>query len=173
MGIAPQKIGKVFGIFKAYCTRVGMGPFPTELFDEDGQKLRDEGHEYGSTTGRPRRCGWLDLVALKYSIMINGVTELIMMKADVLDSFKNIKICTAYNIDGKVTDEFPYELNDKVIPVYEELPGWNSDLTELTNEDEFPKELKDYIKYIEGKTGIPIKIVSVGPDRAQTIIRQH
>jgi len=172
MGIAPQKIGKVFGIFKAYCTRVGMGPFPTELFDEDGQKLRDRGHEYGSTTGRPRRCGWLDLVALKYSIMINGVTELIMMKADVLDTFKSIKVCTAYNIDGFESDEFPYELNEKVIPVYEELPGWNSDLTEITNEDEFPQELKDYIKYIEGETGIPIKIVSVGPNRAQTIIRR-
>lgn len=171
MGIAPNKIGKVFGIFKAYCTRVGMGPFPTELFDNDGKKLRDKGNEYGSTTGRPRRCGWLDLVALNYSIMINGVTELIMMKADVLDSFKNIKICTGYKINGNLTDKFPYELDENVVPVYEEHPGWNSDLTKLTEEDEFPQELKDYIKYIEEQTGIPIKIVSVGPNRAQTIIR--
>jgi adenylosuccinate synthase len=171
MGIAPNKIGKVFGIFKAYCTRVGMGPFPTELFDNDGKELRDKGNEYGSTTGRPRRCGWLDLVALNYSIMINGVTELIMMKADVLDSFKNIKICTGYKINGNLTDKFPYELDENVVPVYEEHPGWNSDLTKLTEEDEFPQELKDYIKYIEEQTGIPIKIVSVGPNRAQTIIR--
>lgn len=171
MGVAPQKIGKVFGIFKAYCTRVGMGPFPTELVEETGQKLRDKGNEYGSTTGRPRRCGWLDLVALKYSIMLNGVTELIMMKTDVLDSFKSIKICTAYKVDGELTDEFPYELDDNVIPVYEEFLGWNRDLTKLTKEEDFPVELTDYIKFIEAQTGIPVKIVSVGPNRAQTIIR--
>jgi len=171
LGIAPQRIGKVFGIFKAYCTRVGAGPFPTELFDATGQELRDKGHEYGSTTGRPRRCGWVDLVALNYSIMINGATDLIMMKADVLDEFDTIKVCTGYKINGKVVTEFPYELNEKVEPVYEELPGWKCDLTKITSEKEFPAEFKSYIKYIEEKTGTPITIVSVGPNRAQTIIR--
>jgi len=171
LGIAPQRIGKVFGIFKAYCTRVGAGPFPTELFDATGQELRDKGHEYGSTTGRPRRCGWVDLVALNYSIMINGATDLIMMKADVLDEFDTIKVCTGYKINEKVVTEFPYELNDKVEPVYEELPGWKCDLTKITSEKEFPAEFKSYIKYIEEKTGTPITIVSVGPNREQTIIR--
>ncbi len=170
LGIAPQKIGKVFGIFKAYCTRVGMGPFPTELHDEVGQKLRDAGNEYGSTTGRPRRCGWLDLVALKYSNMINGVTELFMMKGDVLDDFETIKICTGYEIDGEVTDKFPFELNDHVKPVYVELPGWQTDLTKLTNQDEFPEEFNNYINFIEEETGLPITIASVGPNRAQTIM---
>jgi adenylosuccinate synthase len=171
LGIAPQSIGKVYGIFKAYCTRVGMGPFPTELHDETGQKLRDKGHEYGSTTGRPRRCGWLDMVALKYSIMLNGVTDLIMMKADVLDDFDTIKVCTGYTIDGEVTDAFPYELKDDVVPVYAEKAGWKSDLTKITSEDQFPKEFKEYIKYIEKETGLPITIVSVGPNREQTIVR--
>ncbi|MBN1925475.1 MAG: adenylosuccinate synthase [Prolixibacteraceae bacterium] len=171
LGIAPRNIGEVFGIFKAYCTRVGSGPFPTELNDVTGQNLRDKGNEYGSTTGRPRRCGWLDLVALNYSIMINGVSSLIMMKVDVLDEFETIKICTGYKINGKITNEFPYELNEKVEPVYEELPGWKKDLTKITSEDEFPEELKSYIKFIEEKTGVPIKIVSVGPNRQQTIIR--
>lgn len=172
MGLAPQRIGNVYGIFKAYCTRVGMGPFPTELFDETGQLLRDRGNEYGATTGRPRRCGWLDLVALNYSIMINGVTDLIMMKADVMDEFDTIKICTAYKINGKETTEFPYELNENVEPVYTELPGWNTDLTQLTAEEQFPIKLNEYIKFIEKQTGVPITIVSVGPNRKQTIVRK-
>jgi adenylosuccinate synthase len=171
LGLAPQKIGKVFGIFKAYCTRVGMGPFPTELFDATGDQLRKCGNEYGSTTGRPRRCGWLDLVALNYSIMINGATDLIMMKADVMDDFDIIKICTGYKINGEITTEFPYELNEKVEPVFTELPGWKCDLTKISSEGEFPENLKSYIKFIEEKTGVPITIVSVGPNRQQTIIR--
>jgi len=170
LGVAPQKVGNVYGIFKAYCTRVGMGPFPTELFDETGQKLREAGHEYGATTGRPRRCGWLDLVALKYSIMLNGVTELIMMKADVMDSFETIKVCVGYEIDGEVVEQFPYELKEGVKPVYVELPGWESDLTKLTRQDEFPEEFKKYLNFIEDEVGVPITIASVGPDRLQTII---
>ncbi len=169
LGIAPQKIDKVFGIFKAYCTRVGMGPFPTELFDETGKELRDAGHEYGSTTGRPRRCGWLDLVALKYSVMINGVTELIMMKADVLDKFETIKVCVGYEIDGEVVEYFPFELNDDVKPIYVELPGWQTDLTKIKHQNEFPEELNNYINFIEEETGIPVSIASVGPNREQTI----
>ncbi len=169
LGIAPNKIGNVFGIFKAYCTRVGSGPFPTELFDEDGQKLRDVGREYGATTGRPRRCGWLDLVALKYSIMLNGVTELIMMKADVMDKFDTIKICIGYEINGEVVEKFPFELNDTVKPVYIELPGWKTDLTQLTSQNEFPEEFNNYINFIEEQVGVPISIASVGPNRAQTI----
>lgn len=170
LGIAPTKIGKVFGIFKAYCTRVGSGPFPTELFDEAGQNLREVGREYGATTGRPRRCGWLDLVALKYSIMLNGVTELIMMKADVLDKFETIRICVGYEINGEVTEKFPFELNDGVKPVYVELPGWQTDLTTLTSQDEFPEEFNNYLNYIEEQVGVPISIASVGPNRAQTIL---
>lgn len=169
LGIAPNKIGNVYGIFKAYCTRVGMGPFPTELFDQDGQNMRDVGREYGSTTGRPRRCGWLDLVALKYSIMLNGVTELIMMKADVMDKFETIKICVAYDINGEETEKFPFELNDDVKPVYIALPGWETDLTQLTSQDEFPEEFNNYINFIEEQVGVPITIASVGPNRAQTI----
>ncbi|MFV0521735.1 MAG: adenylosuccinate synthase [Mangrovibacterium sp.] len=169
LGLAPQRIGKVYGIFKSYCTRVGMGPFPTELHCEVGQQLRDAGHEYGSTTGRPRRCGWLDLVALKYSIMINGVTELFMMKGDVLDNFDTIKVCTHYEIDGELTDKFPFELNDSVKPVYVELPGWKQDLTQLTHVDEFPEEFNSYISFIEEQTSVPITIASVGPNRAQTV----
>lgn len=170
LGIAPNKIGKVYGIFKAYCTRVGMGPFPTELFDLDGKNMRDVGREYGSTTGRPRRCGWLDLVALKYSIMLNGVTELIMMKADVMDKFETIRICVGYEIAGEVTEKFPFELNDQVIPVYVELPGWQTDLTQLTSQNEFPEEFNNYINFIEEQVGVPITIASVGPNRAQTIL---
>lgn len=170
LGIAPNKIGTVYGIFKAYCTRVGMGPFPTELFDNDGQNMRDVGREYGSTTGRPRRCGWLDLVALKYSIMLNGVTELIMMKADVLDLFETIKIGVGYEIDGVVTEKFPFELNDNVKPVYIELPGWKTDLTKLTTQNEFPEEFNNYLNFIEEQVGVPITIASVGPNRAQTIL---
>lgn len=170
LGIAPNKIGNVYGIFKAYCTRVGMGPFPTELFDVDGQNMRDVGREYGSTTGRPRRCGWLDLVALKYSIMLNGVSELIMMKADVLDKFEIIKICVGYEIAGEVTEKFPFELNDQVKPVYVELPGWLANLTQLTSQNEFPEEFNNYINFIEEQVGVPITIASVGPNRAQTIL---
>ncbi|MBT3382421.1 MAG: adenylosuccinate synthase [Prolixibacteraceae bacterium] len=169
LGIAPQKIGKVFGIFKAYCTRVGMGPFPTELLDKTGTELRDAGNEYGSTTGRPRRCGWLDLVALKYATMLDGVTELIMMKADVLDKFDSIKICVGYEIDGEVSGHFPFELNDDVKPVYVELPGWKTDLTQIKDQNEFPEELNNYINFIEEEMGIPVSIASVGPNREQTI----
>lgn len=171
LGLAPQRIGKVYGIFKAYCTRVGMGPFPTELFNSEGELLRKIGNEFGSTTGRPRRCGWIDLVALKYSIMINGVTDLIMMKADVLDQFETIKACVAYEMNGETTTEFPYELNEKTVPVYKELPGWNQDLTHVTSESDFPEALKAYIKFIEDETGVPVTIVSVGPNRQQTIVR--
>ncbi|GAB4136991.1 MAG: adenylosuccinate synthase [Bacteroidia bacterium] len=173
LGIAPGKIGSVIGIFKAYCTRVGSGPFPTELNDEVGQQIRDTGREYGSTTGRPRRCGWLDIPALKYAIMINGVTELMMMKADVLSGFQSIKVCTGYRINGKVTDKLPYDLcTTEVEPVYIELKGWNRDLTGLTSADEMPVELMDYIGFIERETGVPISIVSVGPDRKQTLMRK-
>jgi adenylosuccinate synthase len=146
-----------------------MGPFPTELFDKDGQDMRDVGREYGSTTGRPRRCGWLDLVALKYSIMLNGVTELIMMKADVLDKFETIKICVGYEMNGEVVDKFPFELNDSVKPVYVELPGWQTDLTQLSSQNEFPEEFNNYINFIEEQVGVPVSIASVGPNRAQTI----
>ncbi|PIF03257.1 MAG: hypothetical protein CR987_00440 [Draconibacterium sp.] len=169
LGVAPQKIGKVYGIFKAYCTRVGMGPFPTELHDEVGEKIRKEGHEFGATTGRPRRCGWLDLVALKYAVMLDGATELIMMKADVLDSFDTIKICVAYEIDGKETKELPFELSDKVVPKYVELPGWKTDLTKVRNQNEFPEELNNYINFIEKEMNVPITVTSVGPNREQTI----
>jgi adenylosuccinate synthase len=169
LGVAPNKIGKVYGIFKAYCTRVGSGPFPTELNDAVGEQIRKTGNEFGSTTGRPRRCGWLDLVALKYAIMIDGVTELIMMKADVLDNFETIKVCTNYKIKGELTDEFPSELNGNVEPVYEELKGWNHNLSAINNKEEFPLELWNYMRFIEEKLGVPIKIVSVGPNRSQTI----
>lgn len=171
LGVAPGKIGEVYGIFKAYCTRVGSGPFPTELFDETGKLLSTLGHEFGSVTGRARRCGWLDLVALKYAVMINGVTQLIMMKSDVLDGFDTIKVCTAYKIDGKVIEDFPYEINDGIEPVYVEFPGWKTDMTKMTSEDEFPEEYNAYISFIEEETGVPVKIVSVGADREQTIVR--
>ena len=169
LGIAPNRIGNVLGIFKAYCTRVGMGPFPTELLDETGAAIRKAGNEYGSTTGRPRRCGWLDLVALKYSVMLNGVTQLIMMKADVLDQFETIKICVGYEIDGQVTENFPSELNENVKPVYVELPGWQTNLTNIKHQNEFPEELNNYINFIEEEMGIPVTIASVGPTRDQTI----
>ncbi|MDD2196256.1 MAG: adenylosuccinate synthase [Bacteroidales bacterium] len=172
LGIAPSKIGQVFGIFKTYCTRVGSGPFPTELEDEVGQKLRDEGNEYGSTTGRPRRCGWLDLVALKYTVMINGITSLIMTKADVLDTFKTIKIATAYRIDGQETEIYPFDTNAEIEPIYKEFKGWETSLTNIKSEKDFPTELLDYIKFIESETGVPVTIVSVGPDRDATIIRK-
>ncbi len=170
LGIAPNTIGHVFGIFKAYSTRVGGGPFPVELFDETGDTIRHIGNEYGAVTGRNRRCGWLDLVALKYAIMINGVTDLVMMKGDVLDGFDTIKVCTAYTKDGETVTDMPYD-TEGWQPVYEELPGWNTPLTELRKEAEFPQAFKDYIAYIEKATDTPIKIVSVGPDREATIIR--
>lgn len=169
LGVPPRSIGEVYGIFKAYCTRVGAGPFPTELFDRDGELMRQNGHEFGSTTGRPRRCGWLDLVALKYSVMINGVTRLIMMKSDVLSCFKTIKVATAYKIGGKITNTFPFELPENLEPVYEELPGWNCDLTAIKSQKDFPSELKNYISFIEDHLEVPVSIVSVGPDREQTI----
>lgn len=171
LGIGPNKIGEVYGIMKAYCTRVGSGPFPTELFDETGKKLRDLGHEYGAVTGRERRCGWIDLVALKYSIMINGVTQLIMMKSDVLDSFETIKACVAYNINGEKTTDFPYSIEEGIEPIYEELPGWKTDMTKMTSESEFPTAFKAYVNFLERHLQVPIKIISIGPDRAQTIIR--
>lgn len=171
LGIAPKAIGEVYGIFKAYCTRVGSGPFPTELFDDLGKAMSTLGHEFGSVTGRARRCGWLDLVTLKYAVMINGVTQLIMMKSDVLDSFETVKACVAYEINGEVTDEFPYEINDDIKPVYEEFPGWKTDMTRMTSEDEFPEEFNAYVSFIEEQTGVPVKIVSVGADREQTIVR--
>ena len=171
LGVAPLKIGEVFGIFKAYCTRVGSGPFPTELFDETGELMRKNGNEFGSVTGRPRRCGWIDLVALRYAIMINGVTQLIMMKSDVMDDFDTIKACVAYDIDGTETENFPFEISDDVKPVYVELPGWKTDMTKMQSEDEFPEEFNAYLSFLEETLGVNIKIVSVGPDRAQTIIR--
>jgi adenylosuccinate synthase len=171
LGIAPTKIGNVYGIVKAYCTRVGSGPFPTELFDKTGEFLREVGHEFGATTGRPRRCGWLDLVALKYSVMINGVTHIILTKADVLSGLDTLKVCTAYKFNGEVSDRFPYDLNDTVEPVYTEVKGWKSDLTGIKTYNELPQELKDYISFIEKETGVPVSIVSVGPDREQTIER--
>lgn len=171
LGLGPNKIGNVYGIMKAYCTRVGSGPFPTELFDEDGKKLRDIGHEYGAVTGRERRCGWVDLVQLRYSIMVNGVTHLILMKSDVLDQFKTIKACVGYELkDGTQTKELPYDL-EGIKPIYQELQGWHTDLTKMTNEEEFPQQFKDYIQFLEEFLETPIKIVSIGPDRNQTIVR--
>ena len=172
LGIAPSKIGEVFGIFKAYTTRVGSGPFPTELFDKIGETMGRVGNEFGATTGRPRRCGWLDLVALRYACQINGVTQLIMMKGDVLSGFKTIKVCTAYNYKGQVIEHLPYNIEEQnVTPIYTELKGWNEDLTGLTEASKMPKALNDYIAFLEKELEIPITIVSVGPDRTQTIIR--
>jgi adenylosuccinate synthase len=170
LGIAPTKIGNVIGIFKAYCTRVGSGPFPSELDDEVGELIRQEGREFGATTGRPRRCGWIDIPQMKYAIMINGVTELSMMKADVLSCFEKIQVCTHYIIDGEKVDYFPFDVNGiELTPVYEELEGWNTDLTQLTDYNDAPKALKDYVLYLEEKLEVPIKVVSVGPDRTQTL----
>lgn len=174
LGVAPNRIGEVYGIFKAYCTRVGSGPFPTELFDETGKKIRDIGHEYGAVTGRERRCGWIDLVALKYAIMLNGVTQLIMMKSDVLDSFNEIKVCVSYEIDGEETNRFPFDVDAPSIkPVYKILPGWNCDMTTAKSEADFPVNFVNYIKFLESELETPITIVSVGPDREQTIKRKH
>ncbi len=172
LGIAPNKIGEVIGIFKAYCTRVGSGPFPTELDDEVGEQIRQEGREFGSTTGRPRRCGWIDLVQLKYAIMVNGVTELSMMKADILSIFDSIKICTHYEIDGHKITEFPYDVNDVVlVPIYIEMAGWKEDLTKLRRYEDAPQELKNYVLYLEKELNVPITLVSVGPDREQTLLK--
>ncbi|MCF8227766.1 MAG: adenylosuccinate synthase [Bacteroidales bacterium] len=171
LGVAPKRVGKVIGIFKAYCTRVGSGPFPTELENEDGQQLRDGGKEYGSTTGRPRRCGWLDLPALKYAIMINGVDELIMMKADVLSTFKSLKVATHYLVEGKQTEKVPMYARENCTPVYKSMKGWNSPLDGISDFERLPSALKQYMRFIESEVGVPIKIVSTGPDRTQTIIR--
>ena len=171
LGVAPSKIGHVYGIFKAYCTRVGSGPFPTELFDETGEKIRQVGHEFGAVTGRPRRCGWLDLVALKYTVMIDGVTDLIMMKSDCLDDFETIKVCTSYKVDDAETDQVPFDIAAKIDPVYTEFPGWKKDLTGIRKESELPQEFKNYIKFMEDYLGVPISIISLGPDREATIER--
>ena len=172
LGIAPNRIGEVFGIFKAYCTRVGSGPFPTELFDDDGELMQKEGNEFGATTGRPRRCGWIDLPALKYACMINGVTKLIMMKADVLSCFDNIKVCTHYNYKGEEISHFPYDVAESLVsPIYEELPGWKQDLTGITDLDNLPIQLISYVEFLEKELELPITIISVGPNRSQTIHR--
>lgn len=171
LGVSPHSIGKVYGVFKAYCTRVGSGPFPTELFDETGEQLRQKGFEFGATTGRPRRTGWLDLPALKYAVMIDGVDELIMMKADVLDGFDTIKVAVSYEVGGKQTDEIPYDVYAVVKPVYREFKGWKCDLTKVKSEDQMPLEFKEYIKFIEDYLKVPVRIISLGPDRDQTIVR--
>lgn len=171
LGIAPSKVGEVYGIFKAYCTRVGAGPFPTELFDETGAKIRAIGHEYGAVTGRERRCGWIDLVALRYTIMLNGVTQLLMMKSDVLDTFPVIKACTAYRVNGVETRDFPFSIDENVEPVYEEFPGWQTDLTHCTKEEELPEAFINYVNFLERELQTPIRIISVGPDREATIWR--
>jgi adenylosuccinate synthase len=171
LGIAPNRIGRVFGIFKAYCTRVGSGPFPTELHDETGDRICTLGHEFGSVTGRKRRCGWIDLVALRYAITIDGVTDLMMMKSDVLDTFPLIKACVAYRVNGEETEQFPYDIDEGVEPIYVELPGWETDMKHMQSEDEFPEEFNAYLSFLEEQLGVRITIVSVGPDRAQTIER--
>ncbi|PKD20185.1 adenylosuccinate synthetase [Salegentibacter salinarum] len=172
LGVAPNKIGEAYGIFKAYTTRVGSGPFPTELFDEDGETMGRVGNEFGATTGRARRCGWLDLVALKYAVQVNGITQLIMMKGDVLSGFKTLKVCTAYNYKGKEIHHLPYNIEaENVTPVYTEIKGWAADLTGMTKADELPKEFNEYVEFLEKELEIPIKVVSVGPDRTQTIER--
>ena len=172
LGVAPNQIGDVFGIFKAYTTRVGSGPFPTELFDEVGETMGRVGNEFGATTGRPRRCGWLDLVALQYAVRVNGVTQLMMMKGDVLSGFDTLKICTQYKYKGEVIDHLPYNIEpENVEPVYSEMKGWEEDLTKMKGDEQLPKELNAYIEFLEKELNVPIKIVSVGPDRTQTIHR--
>ena len=173
LGIGPNKIGEVYGIMKAYCTRVGAGPFPTELFDETGKTIRDLGHEYGAVTGRERRCGWIDLVALRYAIQVNGVTQLIMMKSDVLDGFDTIKACVAYKQNGVQIDHFPYDIVNGIEPVYVEMEGWKTDMTAMTSEEQFPKAFNDYVAFLEKELETPICIISIGPDRDQTIIRNQ
>ncbi len=171
LGVAPSRIGNVYGIFKAYCTRVGSGPFPTELFDKDGETLREIGREFGATTGRPRRCGWLDMVALRYSVMMNGVTGLIMMKADVMNDFDTIKVATAYRVDGVETSEFPFETGARIEPVYKEFKGWKCNINNVRKYEDFPAEFKAYVEFVERETGVPVVIISVGPDREETIVR--
>ena len=171
LGVAPNKIGNVIGIFKAYCTRVGSGPFPTELENIEGETLRKQGHEFGATTGRPRRCGWLDLPALKYAVMLNGVTELIVTKADVLTGFNTIKICTHYKLNGKEVDYLPYEVNEPLEPVFKEFKGWDEDISGINSYDNLPTEFKDYLSYIENEVKVPVKVISLGPNREQTILR--
>jgi len=171
LGVSPKLIGNIFGIFKAYCTRVGCGPFPTELSDDTGENLRNMGHEFGSTTGRPRRCGWLDVPAMKYSIMINGITNLFMTKADVLSGFKTIRVCTAYKINGKICHELPFDNETVIEPVYTEFEGWNEDIKTIRSFNKLPATLKKYIDFIENETGVPVTIISVGPDREETIFR--
>ena len=171
LGVAPTRIGEVYGIFKAYCTRVGSGPFPTELFDATGETLRQVGNEFGATTGRPRRCGWLDLVALKYAVMMNGVTGLIMMKSDIRNDFDTIKVAVGYEVNGEKVDYFPYEADDNIVPVYREFEGWNCDICNVRDFDQFPQQFKDYVAFIEAECGVPVKIISVGPDREETIVR--
>jgi adenylosuccinate synthase len=172
LGVAPGNIGEVFGIFKAYATRVGSGPFPTELFDDYGETMGRVGNEFGATTGRPRRCGWLDLVALKYAVQVNGVTQLMMMKGDVLSGFDKLKVCTAYNYKGDVIAHLPYNIEpENVTPIYTEMKGWKEDLTKMRRVDQFPAALNEYIDFLEKELEVPIKIVSVGPDRTQTIHR--
>lgn len=169
LGISPSKVRDVIGIFKAYCTRVGSGPFPTELFDQTGERIREAGHEFGSTTGRPRRCGWLDLVALRYTIMLNGVTRLIMTKADVLCGFEKLLVATSYRYQGKITREVPFDTMAAVEPVYTEMPGWKGDIRKARNKKELPRELLNYVSFIEEQTGVPVTVISVGPDREETI----
>ncbi len=173
LGVAPTKIGKVYGIFKAYWTRGVSGPFPTELNDETGEELRKKGFEFGATTGRPRRTGWLDLPALKYAIMLDGVTELIMMKADVLDTFDTIKVATGYKVDGVETDQVPYDTYAEIEPIYKEFKGWNKDLSQITREEELPFEFMNYVRFIEKELNVPISVISLGPDRVQTIFRNE
>ena len=173
LGAAPGKIGKVYGIFKAYCTRVGSGPFPTELNDPTGEELRQKGFEFGATTGRPRRTGWIDLVALKYAIMLSGVNELIMMKADVLDSFDTIKAAVAYRVNGVETNQVPYDTYARIEPVYKEFKGWKKDLSSIRKEEELPFEFMTYVRFIEKELNVPVTIISLGPDREQTIFRNN
>ncbi|MCC8035337.1 MAG: adenylosuccinate synthase [Rikenellaceae bacterium] len=171
LGIAPSRLGEVYGIFKAYCTRVGSGPFPTELFDADGERLREVGREFGATTGRPRRCGWLDLVALKYTVMLNGITSLIMMKSDVLTGFDKVKVAVAYNTPHGATARFPYEVDENTEPVYMEMEGWSEDISKIRNYERLPESFRRYVEFIESECGVPIRIISVGPDREETIMR--
>lgn len=171
LGVAPNKIGNIIGIFKAYCTRVGSGPFPTELENEEGETLRKQGHEFGATTGRPRRCGWLDLPALKYAVMLNGVTELTITKADVLTGFETIKVCTHYKLKGEEINYMPFEINEPLEPVLKEFKGWKEDISKINSYEKLPIELKDYLKYIESEVKVPITVISVGPNRSETILK--
>lgn len=171
LGVSPKRIGEVFGIFKAYCTRVGRGPFPTELEDSTGDSLRKIGHEFGATTGRPRRCGWLDLPALKYSIMINGITKLFMTKADVMSGFDTVKVCTDYRIGGKLSNEIPFSNDVAVEPVYTEMEGWKENISGIRIYEDLPANLRKFVSFVESRTGVPVKMVSVGPDRTETILR--